>query len=282
MEIEEHRVSMDGMSVRYLCVGSGPSLLLLHGAGSSSSEWRWLMSELSGAWRVLAPDMPPASGGNGMRELYAPEDSVEFILSFLRAVRVARTVVAGHCTGGLSAVCLSLQKQDLVRALVLIDSGGLGQAIHPAMIMEASPLWGDLAVRLASTPVGAMHRALFRSLLLYSRPDRAPKQWWIQQYRLALEPGFLRASLGALRSSTGPLGQTRIFLDRLPELAMPVLLLWGSMDQVVPGYQALEARSRLRDGRLAFIPDCGHLPHVEKPDLCAREIGGFAAEALHA
>ena len=282
MDIEELSVLMDGTPVRYLSVGSGPAILLLHGVGAGPSEWRWLMQELSETWRVLAPEMPYASGGNGVCGRYAPEALVEFILSFLRAVRGARAVVAGHSAGGLPALCLALEKQDLIRALVLIDSGGLGQAIHPAMIMEASPLWGDLAIRLASTPLGAMQRALLRSVLLFSSPDRAPKQWWTQQYRMALEPGFLQASLGALRSSTGPFGQTRIFLDRLPELAMPVLILWGSMDQVVPGYQALDAQSRLADGRVAFVPGCGHLPHVEKPEFCAREIGSFAAEALGA
>ena len=96
--------------------------------------------------------------------------------------------------------------------------------------------------------------------------------------RLALEPGFLQATLHMLRAGTGPFGQKIIFLDRLKELTMPVLVMWGKMDQVVPFFQARDAVGRLRDGGLSAVSGCGHMPHVETPGLCADHIHSFAYE----
>ncbi len=279
MEIEEHKVHVEDVPIRYLSVGSGPALLLLHGIGDSASDWMPVMRELSRTWSIFAPDMPFVTGWGDGRD-YTPQHLSRFVLSFLRAVRVARCVIAGHSAGGTAAIDLALEKPDLVRALVLVASSGLGQEIHPAMVAEAAPLWGDLAIGLAQTPVGSLQRALFRSQLLFSRPGQAPRQWWAEQYRLSLEPAFLPAALDALRASTGPLGQKIILLEQLPGLKMPVLLIWGTLDQVVPVFQAEDALDYLTDGRLAVIPGSGHMPHVESPAACAEEITRFAAENI--
>ncbi|HON39401.1 MAG: alpha/beta fold hydrolase [Desulfomonilia bacterium] len=281
MEIEEHKVHVEEVPIRYLSVGSGPALLLLHGIGDSISDWKPVMRELSDAWSIFAPEMPFATGWGDGRD-YTPEHLSRFVLSFLRAVRVARCVAVGHSAGGMAAIGLALEKPELVRALVLVASSGLGQEINPAMVAEAAPLWGDLAIGLAQTPVGSLQRALFRSQLLFSRPGLVPRQWWAEQYRLSLEPAFLQAVLDAQRASTGPLGQKIILLEHLPGLKMPVLLIWGTLDQVVPVFQAEDALDYLKDGSLAVIAGSGHMPHLEQPAACAEAITRFAAEHIRA
>lgn len=278
MEIEEHIADIDGVPTRYLSVGSGPALILLHGIGDSASDWQWVMRKLSGCWRIFAPDMPFTTGVDGAPDGFTPETLTLFVLSFLRTVRIARAVVVGHCAGGIAAIRLALDKPELVRALVIMDSIGLGREIHPAVIMESAPVLGDLVIRFARSPVGSLQRALYRSSLLFSRPELIPSRWWTEQYRLALEPGFLQATLHMLRAGTGPFGQKIIFLDRLKELTVPVLVMWGKMDQVVPFFQARDAVGRLRDGGLSAVSGCGHMPHVETPGLCADHIHRFAYE----
>jgi len=56
-----------------------------------------------------------------------------------------------------------------------------------------------------------------------------------------------------------------VLVERLPELPMPTLLIWGEQDQIVPLAHAQNALSRLQRGELAVISNCGHLPHVERP-----------------
>ena len=67
-------------------------------------------------------------------------------------------------------------------------------------------------------------------------------------------------------------------LGELPRLTMPVLVVWGERDLVFPPDQARAAVAWLPRGELALIPDCGHLPHVERPDLFVAALGHFSPE----
>lgn len=58
---------------------------------------------------------------------------------------------------------------------------------------------------------------------------------------------------------------------------MPTLVVWGNDDLVLPKSQGQDAVSRLQQGQLALIPDCGHLPHVERPELFTHELSKFLA-----
>jgi pimeloyl-ACP methyl ester carboxylesterase len=69
-----------------------------------------------------------------------------------------------------------------------------------------------------------------------------------------------------------------VFLDELPRLTVPTLILWGTNDMVIPSYQALAAASQLKNCRLVLIPNCGHLPHVECPDRFVAALGQFLVE----
>jgi pimeloyl-ACP methyl ester carboxylesterase len=116
------------------------------------------------------------------------------------------------------------------------------------------------------TPIGAYQRAWGRTALLFAHPPGSvPREWLAEQRRLALRPGYLEAHLTALRALVGPFGQRAVLLDRLPLLEVPTLVVWGERDRVFPERQAREAVARLREGSLALIPNCGHMPHVECP-----------------
>ena len=103
-------------------------------------------------------------------------------------------------------------------------------------------------------------------MLLFARPGRVTREWLREQRRLALSPGYLEAHLTALRSQVSPGGQREVLVDQLSFLKMPTLVVWGTRDRVFPKSQAREAVSHLREGSLALIPDCGHMPHLECPD----------------
>jgi pimeloyl-ACP methyl ester carboxylesterase len=95
----------------------------------------------------------------------------------------------------------------------------------------------------------------------------------VEQYRLARLPGFLKAALSALRAQLDLRGQREVMLDRLAHLEMPTLLFWGAWDRVFPPTQAHEAAARMPEGTL--VPDCGHMPHVERPDRFVACLEGF-------
>jgi pimeloyl-ACP methyl ester carboxylesterase len=72
-----------------------------------------------------------------------------------------------------------------------------------------------------------------------------------------------------------------VLVDRLSRLRMPTHIVWGARDRVFPESQARDAAARLKDGSLAVIPDCGHLPHVECPGRFVAELERFLGERLH-
>jgi 4,5:9,10-diseco-3-hydroxy-5,9,17-trioxoandrosta-1(10),2-diene-4-oate hydrolase len=97
----------------------------------------------------------------------------------------------------------------------------------------------------------------------------------VEQYRLALCPGFVDASLAALRSVIDVSGQHEMFLHLLSQLTMPTQIIWGENDAVLPVSQGQHSMGLLPNGRLTVIPDCGHLPHVEQPKLFVDAVTDF-------
>jgi 4,5:9,10-diseco-3-hydroxy-5,9,17-trioxoandrosta-1(10),2-diene-4-oate hydrolase len=162
---------------------------------------------------------------------------------------------------------LALSEPARVAALVLVDSAGLGRAVNPAFtsVNVFGPF--EAAIPLWRTPVGARQRAWGRTALLFAHPPGGvPREWLAEQRRLAQSPGYLEAHLTVLRALVDPKGQREVLVDRLLSLKIPTLVVWGARDRVFPESHAREAVVRLREGSLALIPDCGHMPHVECPD----------------
>jgi len=200
--------------------------VLLHGVGTSSGEWSWVLPDLARNSRVFALDLPGYDGSYEPPD-YSPAYTASFVKSFLDAVGVERAAVVGNSFGGLTALHLALSEPARVSALILSDSAGLGRAVSPALAAVTPPGGGDVAKILDKTPLGASQRACSRALLLFARPWQIPSKWLKDQYQLAQIPNFMEATLESLRSAVNMAGQREIFLDQLPRLRMPTLILWG-------------------------------------------------------
>ncbi len=100
---------------------------------------------------------------------------------------------------------------------------------------------------------------------MFARPWQVPPKWLKDQYQSAQIPNFMEATLESLRSAVDSAGQREVFLEQLPSLQMPTLIVWGMEDRVIPYWQATAAVNRLEQGTLKLISSCGHLPHVEQP-----------------
>jgi pimeloyl-ACP methyl ester carboxylesterase len=264
--IEAQTVEVDGLSIRYLTVGEGQPLVLLHGAGDNALDWRWVMPALAASYRVYAPDLPGSPDSARPAGEYSPTFFERFTAGFLDALGIERAVFIGNSLGGLIALRLALSQPARVTALVLVDSAGLGRAVNPAFTSVNVPGLAEAAMPFWRTPIGACQRAWGRTALLFAHPASAPREWIAEQCRLALSSGYLEAHLTVLRALVSPLGQREVLVARLSELEIPTLVLWGARDRVFPESQAIEAVSHLQEGSLALIPDCGHMPHVECPD----------------
>jgi 2-hydroxy-6-oxonona-2,4-dienedioate hydrolase len=279
--VEEHSIEVDGLPIRYLTAGTGPPLVLIHGAGDNALDWKWVLPALARTHRVYVPDLPGSPDSARPAADYSPAFFERFVANLLDALDIEGAVVAGNSLGGLIALRLTLSEPARVTALILVDSAGLGRAVNPAFTSVNVPGLGEAAIPLWRTPIGAYQRAWGRTTLLFERPESVPREWLAEQRRLALSPGYLEAHLRALRAQVDLGGQREVLVDRLPLLSVPTLVVWGARDRVFPESQARDAAARLQKGSLAVIPDCGHMPHVECPDRFVAALEPFLGERMH-
>lgn len=279
--IEKRQIDVGGLNIHYLTAGSNdPPLVMLHGVGDSAADWSWVLPALANRNRVLAVDFPGCGDSAKPQREYSLEFLTQFLADFLNTLEVQRAVLVGNSLGGLIALRFALSNPERVAALILVDSMGFGQAVNPALASLTLPWYGESAIAWSKTPLGAKQRAWSRAALLFARPSQVPAAWLAEQERLGLLPGFLEANLSILRSQVYVFGQQQIVLESLPQVQMPTLVVWGVNDFVLPNKQAQDAVNRLQQAHLALIPDCGHLPQVERPELFTDTLNEFLTRHL--
>ena len=252
-------------------------MVLVHGDSASALDWSLALPALARDHRVLAVDLPGNGDSSKPPARYSPALFADAVAAFLDAAGVERAVLVGHSLGGLVAARVALRHPDRVEALCLVAAAGLGRAVTPAMIAHTFPGIGEASLVLGPTAVGRALRRTARPALMLARWWDAPPAWVEEQARLVSLPGFVEAGLRTRRSSLDPWGQRDIVLGDLHRLEMPALVVWGALDAVVPVSHGRAAARALRHGRLEVLPDCGHVPHLERAgafvDAVARFLG---------
>ena len=262
--------SLDSGRIAYVDVGpevpgkAVGTVLLLHGWRGDLRRWSKVMPFLSRTHRVIAMDFP----GYGKS---AKEDGVSYgIPLFARAafellghLGIDRAVWAGHSMGGQVAVHAALADPDRVSKLVLVDSSGIAPSPQRFELMISED-------RLADPGYQAIVRMIRH--VSYEEPDNAEAAAR-ELYGLTQGPEYrahARAALLAHRSMA-----TEDIYYEVAKIQTPTLIVWGAADPIFPAATALEFNERIAGSLVAFIPECGHLPPVEKPDAFNRVIGEF-------
>lgn len=253
--------------------GSGPRILLLHGAGASTHSWRALIPRLVPHFEVLAPDLPGQGFSRGAAPRFTLPGMATDIAALLAAEDFAPDLVVGHSAGAAIALRLALDDTvhpDRIIALngALTPFRGIAGVLFPplAKLLSLNPLTGAVFARTAAAPGAA--RGLIEGtgshidaegLRLYSR--------------LITTPSHVSGTLAMMaRWDLAPL------IADLPRLHVPVTLALGLHDRAVPPASTRAVAARLRDARIVEFPDLGHLMHEEAPDRIAALILESAPE----
>ena len=236
--------------------GDGEPLVLLHGVATSRLIWSRVIDPLGRGRRVIAVDGP----GFGESVPAGPGFELERVADMLVAgLGVGRFDLVGHSLGGAVAVATAARHPEAVRRLVLVSPAGL----DPRALRVAAAL-GAAAERAVNA-----RRALGYGLVSRPRGRRAMFGATVADAG-RLHPAdarlLLDASDGARRVSAGVRRALEADLrDDLAAAPMPIGVIWGTADRVVP-YAGLEALRRLRpDALVETLPDTGHIPQIEDP-----------------
>jgi pimeloyl-ACP methyl ester carboxylesterase len=269
-------VVVNGVQVHYKTMGRGqPVFVLLHGFGASVFSWHKVMEPLSQFGTVIAFDRP--AFGLTERPLewtganpYSSASAVSLTVALMDALGVERAILVGHSAGGTVALATALRHPDRVQALVLEDpavyAGGGARGgfvrflLRTPQARRIGPLfarliqtWGEDALRLAwhdPTRITEVDRAGYRKPLQVENWDRA-----LWEFTAAAEPLELDRQLDAVR--------------------VPTLVLTGDDDRIVPAGQSVRLAGEIAGARLVIVPECGHIPHEERPDEFLRVVEKF-------
>lgn len=274
--------SQGELSIEYLTAGEGTPLLLLHGVGDSAYSWQWIIPILASNHRIYAPSLPGfGMSTKGLAE-YSPEFFASFITAFLDTLGLEKVSIVGNSLGGLVALRFALAAPKRVAALTLIDSAGLGREISLAMRLLTLPGMGKITATLYRTSIGARLWSLAMAMLLFANPTKVPRVWLERLNQMARDPNYLEATVATVKSGNTLAGQKEheILLDQLSRLTMPTLVIWGESDRLVPSRQAQAASTRLAQGKVVVLPNCGHVPQLEQPERVGEILSEFLRDAV--
>ena len=257
----EELVAVDGIRFHVVTAGRGPTLLAIHGTGSSSHSYRPLMRELGDRFRIVAPDLPGHAETRILHERPLTLDAMAKAVSALCRIQgYEPQVVVGHSAG--AAVAMRLVLDGAVRPDLLVGLAsaatplrGLSRIVFPTVARVAAR---SKASGLFSLWVG--RRQKVRQLLESIGSDLDPAQ--LRAYeRLAAQPRHIEGVLSMLSSwNVAPL------TARLPGLGTRVLLIAGQHDHAVPFVEQVRLLRALPDARLEVVPGAGHLLHEQRPE----------------
>jgi pimeloyl-ACP methyl ester carboxylesterase len=278
MSAAEHRtLTLHGHSISYAQKGSGPVLLLIHGMAGALDTWRSVIEPLADQATVLAVDLP----GHGSSSPGGGDYSLGALAAFLRDVLMAlghdRVTLVGHSLGGGIAMQFSYQFPEMTERLVLVSSGGLGLEVNPALRAASLP-GADLFLSLTA---GATKRAsglAGRVLRAGHVPSSPGLEELVRSYSSLADGDRRSAFLATVRSVVGLSGQTVGAGDRLHLASeIPVLLVWGSDDPIIPVQHARAAHELLPHATLAVFDGVRHFPQVEVPERFVAVLQDFCA-----
>ncbi len=270
-EVSDHTDALDGLPVFWRSAptpreGTTPPLYL-HGVPTNSNDWLEFLARSGG----LAPDLPGfgRSGKPGNFD-YTIEGYADFIERFLELVGVERVSLVVHDWGSVG-LAFAQRHPERIERLVIINAITFlpGYRWHRIARMWRTPLLGELVM-------GTTNR---RTLRVTSRegnvtPGPMPETW-LSTVLDHFDQGTQRAILRLYRSS--PPEKLAAAGAKLATLTMPALVVWGARDPyIAPSFGERYAQA-LPNAELFTLPDAGHWPWLDRPEVIDRVVG-FLAE----
>ena len=248
-------------------------VLLLHGLGTSSVTWCRNIGPLSKAgFKVIAPDLPGSGESDKPDRLsYDPATAALLLGDFFDALNIDRLSLVGNSAGGLIAGLSGLHYREKVDRLVLVDSGGLGYNLSWFLRIASVPLLGELLYR-----PNIRNGNGFAARVFHRRPPFL-SEVLPEMVRVRSLPGARLATLKSIRSSVNFLGllKPRYILERLRQLDLPLMVVWGEKDKIIPVSHLKQVRKVLPDCEIRVIPQCGHWPQMERAEEFNRLLAKF-------
>ncbi len=276
---EDRYVRVGEAKTRYWAEGAdGSSVILIHGIGGYVEHWLPSFGSLAEQHHVYALDML----GHGRTDKppdasYEIADLARFVRDFMEALGIERAAVVGHSLGGAIATRLALTYPSAVSKLVLVASAGFGKEVCMELRLCTTPVVGEALTRPSRS-------ASAQNLKMCVHDQTLVTDESIEfDFEMASLPGAQRSFLKTLRACGGLLsGQSKNMcgpnLDGIGSMDVPVMVVWGRQDKVIPVEHAEVAATGIQNVRVEIFDQCGHTPMLEHPEAFNEVLLEFLAD----
>ena len=268
-------IQINDLAVHVKTMGQGePVFVLLHGFGASLFSWHAVMESFSQYGMVIAFDRP--AFGLTERPMtwrgenpYSSQANVDLLLGLLDYFNVQKAVLVGNSAGGTVSMQFTLQHPDRVLALILVDpaiyEGGGGPSwLRPFYNTPQMNHLGPLIVRSIQS------RGIDLIKMAWYDPSKITPET-LSGYTRPLQAENWDRALWYLTAASQPSGLP----ERLKEFTLPVLVISGSSDKIVPTTNSVRLADELPHAMLVIIPQAGHVPHEEQPVAFMQAVDEF-------
>ena len=243
-------ITVGGQTIRHLRLGpdDGTPILMIHGFGADLSTWMFNQQALAEARPVYAVDLPGHGGSSKQVGDGSVAGLARTVRDYMDAAGIERAHLVGHSLGGAVAVEIALAAPERVTALTLVAPAGLGNEISEVFISgflneTRSRKLRPILEMLVADP-GMVSADMVEDVLKFKRLDGAP------------------AALQAIAAANFDGGRQRNDLRaRLEEIGVPLHVVWGEADQILP---ASHAEALPETVKVTRLPGVGHIAHMEK------------------
>ena len=249
------------LNVLSLAGGGGTPLIFIHGFGGDLNSWLFNQPAFATVRPTHALDLPGHGQSSAIHGSASARAFSEVVLSLMDALGIARAHLVGHSMGGAVALLLAMAKPDRVASVTGVAPGGLGPELNRAFIDGF----------IAADRRKPMQEVLG---LLFARPESVSRAMVEESLKYKRQDGTLEALRAVAAANFTPGGQRSGLRELLPALKVPVQIVWGRQDKVIPVAQASGLPANIP---VTVFDDAGHMPHMEKAAETNRLIAEFAA-----
>jgi pimeloyl-ACP methyl ester carboxylesterase len=258
LPVTHRRIELAGVSTSMLEGGEGPPIVLLHGQGGFAEFMGGLIANLAESYHVIAPDLPGLGRSVVRGGTLDGPGAVKWLGELIAKTCDQPPIVLGVSLGGSIAARFAVTRGAEIAKLVLVDSGSLGKFRPPPSLLFA-------LIRFVKKPDRKGAERMQRQIFLDAgrvRAQMGERLVALQDYQIerAKQPSVKEANRKLLRN----VGTKPIADDDLRKIKIPVALIWGVRDRVMP-FKYAERASKKFGWRLFPIEDAGHLPLAEQP-----------------
>lgn len=272
------KISIASEEIAYVDVGAGEkTILFIHGLSSNLEAWKKNIGQLKDNYRCIAIDLPGYGKSSRNSPSYSLRNYAQFITDFIKKKELEQVILVGHSMGGQIAVHSVLSSQDLFEKLILIAPAGIETfSSQEAALMKSSYTTANV---INSTPEQIVTNY---KMNFHSFPEDA--QFMVEdRIEMKESEDFPRYAEIVVNNVHAMLDEP--IFDRLAEISIPVLLIYGKNDLLIPNRyfhpnQNLEslvkdAREKITNLRVKTIEEAGHFVNFEKAAEVNEEIEKF-------